>query len=657
MKKNFLTLTLLMCFMLISAAPIGTWKAYLAYQDITEIEKGGDVLYVLASKHLYSYNTNDQSIQTFDKTNLLSDCNIDHIAWCQQAQRLVIMYDNQNIDLLEANGNVINVSDYYSKSISEDKTVYSLYVSGNNVYICTGFGIIKLDVSTAEILETYMLGFRVDFCYLEGNYLYAASSTNGLYRGSTTANLIDSSNWSRVGDYTAQDKEINADWLAIAKTLNPGGPKYDYHGFMRFKNNKLYSCGGGYNVTSDLHREGCVQILSGDDWTVIDDPDNEYFLDFNALDVDPKDENHIFACGRTGLFEFNNGSLTTHYSYDNSPLISPFGDNKMYVVVQGLCFDDNGTLWLVNSMSNGNNLLSLDQNKQWSSHYKDALKSLANVSSLNFDSNGYLWMSNNNYVKPAFYNYTQQPDTIYTYDNFVNEDGTKVNLYNVRCTVEDLSHNIWAGTDAGPVMLRQQDINNADYVLQQIKVPRNDGTDYADYLLSGIDITCMAIDAAGRKWFGTSSNGVYLISEDNMTQEQHFLEDNSKLLSNNIESIAINDDTGEVFFGTSKGLCSYMSNATTTSDEMDKDNVWAYPNPVRPDYTGLVTITGLSYDADIKITTSNGVLVNEGRSNGGTYTWNLCDTKGRRVASGVYMVLTAKQDGSKGTVCKIAVVN
>ena len=122
-------------------------------------------------------------------------------------------------------------------------------------------------------------------------------------------------------------------------------------------------------------------------------------------------------------------------------------------------------------------------------------------------------------------------------------------------------------------------------------------------------------------------------------------------------AIAINDNTGEVYFGTDKGLCSYMSDASEPAEVMNKDNVYAYPNPVTPDYTGDVTIVGLSFDADVKIVTSNGVLVNSGRSTGGTYRWNGRDLKGKRVASGVYMVETAMQDGGKGVVCKIAIVN
>ncbi len=141
-----------------------------------------------------------------------------------------------------------------------------------------------------------------------------------------------------------------------------------------------------------------------------------------------------------------------------------------------------------------------------------------------------------------------------------------------------------------------------------------------------------------------------------MVQIHHFTEDNSSLLSNSVLSISINNQTGEVFFGTEKGLCSYISDATEAATEMDKETVWAYPNPVQPNYTGPITIVGLTLNADVKILASNGALIYEGRSNGGTFTWNGCDKEGRRVSSGIYMVATATNSGDKGTVCKIAIV-
>jgi hypothetical protein len=193
--------------------------------------------------------------------------------------------------------------------------------------------------------------------------------------------------------------------------------------------------------------------------------------------------------------------------------------------------------------------------------------------------------------------------------------------------------------------------------LTQVKVPRNDGSNYADYLLANVKTTCIAIDGANRKWFGTEGAGAYLISADNMEQLQNFTAENSRMLSNFIESMAINNETGEVFFGTDMGLCSYVSDATTAEPTMVKDNVYAYPNPVVKDYQGLITVVGLSMDADVKILSTSGKLIAQGRSNGGTFTWNGRDSQGRRVASGIYMVATATSDGNKGTVCKIAVIN
>lgn len=239
---------------------------------------------------------------------------------------------------------------------------------------------------------------------------------------------------------------------------------------------------------------------------------------------------------------------------------------------------------------------------------------------------------------------------------FTNQDGTEVSVGYVRAIAEDNKNNIWVGTSAGPLMLEVSQITQDSPVFTQVKVPRNDGTNYADYLLSGVDITCIAIDKANRKWFGTSGNGVYLISDDNIQQLQHFTRSNSPLLSDDIESIAINTESGEVYFGTNLGLCSYQSDVNSINEEMNKDNVWAYPNPVKPDYTGIITITGLTNKADIKIVTSNGVLVNKGTSNGGIYQWDGRDLKGKMVTSGIYMVETATSDGSKGTVCKIAII-
>ena len=285
-------------------------------------------------------------------------------------------------------------------------------------------------------------------------------------------------------------------------------------------------------------------------------------------------------------------------------------------------------------------------------------RSNSNLSNIIIDSEGLMWFCNNNWITPAFYHYNIANDAIKAYEKFVNQDGTRIEIVNgITCVVEDLNKDMWIGTSSGPFILERSRINDNNPYLTQVKVPRNDGTNYADYLLSGVSITAIAVDAAGRKWFGTDNNGIYLISADNIVQVNNFTTENSSLLSNAINSIAINHSTGEVFIATSKGLCSYISDTKEAPEEMNQDDVYAYPNPVTSDYTGLISIVGLSYNADVKIVSSNGALVAEGRSNGGMFTWDGNDRNGNRVASGIYMVITATSDGKKGTVCKIAIVN
>lgn len=650
------------------AAQTGKWKSYLSYYEPTEIEEAaGNMLYVLASKGLYAYDKDDKSLQTYDKTTVLNDCGIAHIAWNTRAKRLVIVYENHNIDLLEQNNNVVNIADYMNKAMTTDKTVYAIDMAGAYAYLSTGFGLMKLNVANAEISDTYLLGFRVDYSYTEGGYLYAASSTNGLYRGLLADNLLDKNNWTRVGDFTPRPKTMNPDNLALVKTLIPDGPKYNNFGYMRMHMGRLYTVGGGFTPTTDLYRPGCVQVLGNGQWTIFEDHLKEKtghdFADLHSIDIDPTNPNRVFASGRTGLYEFNNGAFVREFTPENSPLrgaATVSATNKDYNIVHAIKFDANANLWVFNSFSATTSILKYGKDSQWTDYHKPQLVhdgyTLPRIESPLIDSRGLIWTVNNYFNFPKTQCYQPSGDALKIFDTFINQDGTRYTITFVRCVAEDHDNNIWVGTNLGPFYLTPQQITADNPVFTQVKVPRNDGTNYADYLLAGVDISCMAVDQANRKWFGTNGGGVYLISADNTMQISHFTQENSNLFSNNIESISIDPATGEVFIGTDKGLCSYMSNATTAGNGMTKDNVYAYPNPVRPDYTGPITITGLDENADVKIVTVNGTLVSEGRASGGIYKWYGLDKGGRRVASGIYMVEVATQDGEKGVVCKVAIV-
>lgn len=672
-KISVIIIALLLQVVQLQAA-IGDWKAYMAYHDVQEIELAGNLVFVQASNNLYVYNQNDQSIQTFSKIDYLSDCDIEHIAYCQAAHRLLILYSNSNIDLMNtSNYEVTNLADYYNASTTGDKTIYDIYVNGKYAYMSNGFGIVKVNVADGEISDTYNLGFKVNWCEIKDNCIYAYSQTDGQYRAPLSVNLLDKNNWSKVGGYAAKQQADKSELKQMVSTLNPGGPKYNYFGFMKFANNQLYTCDGGFAV--GISRKGCIQMLKNEEWNIYPDDNissktNVTYENLECLDYDPTDTSHIFVGGRNGLYEYKNGNFENYYNYENSPIERYNNRSKEYELITGVKFDKEGNLWMLNSQAPTQSLIEFTKDKQWISHQLPDLmklddagftnKSLGLLGNMLIDSRGLLWFVNNHWIVPSLYCYQFSEDyseeRLNAFTSFVNEDGTEVSVGAVRCAAEDKDGNIWIGTSAGPLLLDPNQITASAPTFTQVKVPRNDGTNYADYLLSGIDVSCIAVDGANRKWFGTKKNGIYLISEDNLSEIHHFTTLNSPLLSNGIESIAINEKTGEVFIGTDKGLCSYMSDSSTPNESMTSDNVWAYPNPVKPDYTGLITIVGLSQNADVKILTSNGRIVNEGKSNGGTYTWNGCDVNGKKVASGIYMVATATNDVEKGTVCKIAII-
>lgn len=660
-----------------AANEMGEWKAYMAYYTVQDICAADNYLFVKASYSLYQYNKNDGSIYTYDKTNGMSDTRIMHIGWNSTAKKLVVAYDDSNIDLVETNGNVTNVADLYNRTMTEDKTINIIKNEGKYAYIGTNFGVVKVNVAAAEISETYMLGLEVTRIGFANGYIFVNTRSGLRWKASLDSNLMDSGNWSRaytgqyptdIFDLDTSDYDNNID---LVETLSPGGPAYNNFGYLRMYNGKLYACNG----YSDIVLSATLQVYDGNDWTLYEDDITEEtghrFVNLHSCAIDPSDEGHVFAAGRSGLYEYENGRFVKEYSNDNSPLrtAATLADStdKDYVFVMSVEYTSDGHLWVTNSRSSTNALYEVLPDGTWIAHGDSRLMvtssgvtcSMECLEDIMFDSRGRLWMVNNYWNSPALIRYDTDTEAMDVCLQAVNQNATTLNISFFDCPTEDREGNIWVGTTAGPMYVASADaatMGSSDFTFVQPLIPRNDGTNLADYLLDNIEVVAIAVDGANRKWFGTSENGVYLISADNMEQLQHFTSDNSPLLSNDVRAIAINQETGEVFFGTDQGLCSYTSDATEPSTEMTKDNVYAYPNPVRPGYTGLITVVGLTFDADVKITTATGALVAEGRSSGGTFTWDGCDSKGRRVASGVYNVVTATSDGGKGTVCKVAIV-
>ncbi|MBF1433110.1 MAG: Por secretion system protein, partial [Prevotella nanceiensis] len=271
MKKILVCSILLLTSLIAFCAPVGTWKNYLSYHTTTEIEHVGDIYYVLASGGLYSYNAKDGSIYTYDKTNGLSDTGIKAIQWNKSSRKLVIVYKDNNIDLLSENGKIENLPDYYLKAMTEDKTIHSIYNNGVFAYLSTAFGILKVNTKNAEFSDTYFLNESVEYAYIANNQLYAAIPTKGLMACSLASNPQNKSNWSVVGAYVAPNKQLNASDLAVINKVKPNGAQYNSFAFMTLKGNTLYTAPGGFNSVIDASTPGAVQVYDGQKWTMYED--------------------------------------------------------------------------------------------------------------------------------------------------------------------------------------------------------------------------------------------------------------------------------------------------------------------------------------------------------------------------------------------------
>lgn len=670
---------------------VGTWQVYPSYANLTEISPAGDVCFALASGSLFAYNNTTAETTVFNKTTGLAGIDISHIAWSQQAKRLVVAYGDGNIDLVSASGDITNVPGLYLSETVSDKTVSHIYIDRQFAYMSIGVGVMKLDAKKGVIADTYQLGFAVDHSYIKDGYLYAVSKAQGTWRGLLTDNLLDKNRWQRVGGYAAlTDDRLNvrdastglwwtrndagllacyilaADGTRTYKTegVLPEGPASNHFYRLYMHGGKLYSVAGFWAQENNAGYPGEVHVWNGLNWSEFEQPTSQMighdYIDLLCMDFDPKKEGHVMVGAKGGVYEFQDGKFIKHYGRQNSVLESGVNSDN-YTIVSTLKYADNGDLWVLNSMVD-NPIWKIEHGSgNWVNYPHPEMSTPAKynlVSLLQSRNNkNIMWFANNYYMENRLYAYDFVNDKLVGHGpNFTNEDGTVITPVMVYALAEDLDGNVWIASSNGPFYISSADAIAGNDAFIQHKVPRNDGTNLADYLLSDVKTRCIAVDGANRKWMGTE-NGVFLISSDCNTLLQHFTTENSPLPSNTVYDICVDDNSNMVYFATERGLCSYASDATEPSEEMTKDNVYAYPNPVTPEYTGKITIVGLSFNADVKIVTSNGVLVNQGRSTGGSYQWDGRDLKGKRVASGVYMVQAATETGDKGVVCRIAVVN
>ena len=445
---------------------------------------------------------------------------------------------------------------------------------------------------------------------------------------------------------------------------NLSGPLTDKAFSMTCNGNDLYIAPGGRDASYvPLYFQGQIYHFDNTNWTNYAGY-NQALLsqchDVVTIAVDPYDNKRFYAgTWGKGLLEFYDGQAVNRYTEHNSTLRHHSASDTSDIRVGGTAFDKDGNLWVVTSHTNS--CLSLKTRNQWYG-FTIPIVQESNLGTLMVDRNNQVWVT--------MYYGNLNPYSLFVFtdngtpDNPNDDEVKKLNSTagngnlpgnNVFCMAEDKKGEIWIGTEKGIGVFYSPEnifVPGQNFDAQRILVEQ-DG--YVQYLLENEVATAIAIDGANRKWIGTDRGGVFLFSEDGTKQIYHFTETNSPLLSNRITSIAINNITGEVYFGTDKGIISYKSTATEGGET--NSNVYAYPNPVREGYEGVIAIKGLINNAQVKIADLNGQLVYATTAEGGQAIWDGKNFSGKRAKTGVYMVFSSDSNGKDKVVTKILIIN
>ncbi len=327
-----------------------------------------------------------------------------------------------------------------------------------------------------------------------------------------------------------------------------------------------------------------------------------------------------------------------------------------YVRIGGMAFDKENNLWITNALVD-NPIVVKKATGEWINYNFQNKISNIDIGNIIITQNDDKWVVLPRGQGLFVFNTNNTIDNVnddtYKKVSLLDADG-KIITNDIYSIAEDLDGEIWVGTNQGVVVFYnpQNVFTNNNFYAQQPFIEVNNSV---HHLLSTEIVSAIAVDGANRKWFGTQNGGVFLVSDDGEKQILNFNIDNSPLPSNSITSIAINHNTGEVFFGTGLGIVSYKSTAIIGSQNFDK--VYVYPNPIKPDYHGLITIKGLVADVNVKITDITGNLVYETKANGGEAVWDGNNFSGNRVHTGVYIIFCTNDDGSKSFITKLLFIN
>ncbi|WP_353170411.1 two-component regulator propeller domain-containing protein [Flavobacterium sp.] len=460
--------------------------------------------------------------------------------------------------------------------------------------------------------------------------LYIGTAKNGLYEAPLSSNLVFTN-------------------------ISPNGPIEDLAFKVAKTKTDIWLTHGSYDrtYTPDYKLQGISIFNSNTGWAKIPNTQVLGAVSLAAIVENPRNSSEVFvASGQSGLLKFTNKTnpfLFNQTNFLESLLLPPPDQNYISVRINGMKYDKDGNLWLTNA-SVDNGLKVLKNNNTWQSYNLNNIiqnpKGL-NYGNIDIDKNGTKWTATYAGGVLAFNE---------KYNNkfiIINEENGNLPNNDVRCVAVDNKNQLWIGTFKGLRILNSVDRFISESSLTTTNIVIQDG-DLAQELFYQQVIQDIKVDGANNKWVAIADAGVFQVSANGQITLRRFTKDNSPLPSNNVLDIEIDEVSGEVFFATDKGLVSFLGSATRGDDDLQ--NVYIYPNPVRPEYSGTVKISGLMDKVNLKITDIEGNLVFETTSSGGTVEWDTTAFGKYKVASGVYMVFVSSNDAAETTVKKIMVV-
>lgn len=566
------------------------------------------------------------------------------------------------IDIVPFNDNIVicREEDSENKIHKRVGTTWTLFARASN------FGTISSTDNWLTITDlTKIYYYDQDFNYnLLSAYKFGTtsySSQNTIYSNKC---IIDEND----NFWIADSKQGLVKYTTEAtQTFTPQGPATNTIWDIDISQNILRTVHGG--LSDDYNNtwiDGAISTYQDNEWKYLGKINGgQSYEDYVGILIDPIDASHYYVSsfGR-GILEYIDDDLVTAYTDKNSTIENAIPGSTKYIRTIGMAFDNDQNLWVNNSSSLQQlHVKTIDDN--WYGFKSDLPDNYGRYGNIVITSENRKWMTTPRYGDGILvYNdngtFDDSSDDESRYFSIMASGSSSTEQVSdqVHCLEISDDGSIWVGCDNGVVQYSNPDNifdSNTTPLAYRINRAKDDGSGQGEYLLSEESVQTIAIDGGNRKWLGTQTTGVMLVSDDGQDIIYHFTSDNSPLPSDNIKKIKINDETGEVFIATTEGMVSYQADAT--SGEENFDDLKVYPNPVREDFTGEVTITGLVEETIVKITDVSGNLVNQTTSNGGTATWDGTNFYGNRVGSGVYLIFCSDNTGEKSGMTKVLFIN